>query len=73
MAYNDFSILFKIDFKLFINDNEIGDFTPTYQNLTADEWVIDPPYDYFHEGNNTIRFNFTGNSPKRDCICPDNI
>jgi len=53
------------DFDLYINGNYIDGFNPTPENLTADEWVIDlSHYGLFHEGNNTIQFNFTGNESR---------
>ena len=53
------------DFDLYINGVYIDSFSPTPENLTADEWVIDSSdYGLFHEGNNTIQFNFTGNESR---------
>jgi hypothetical protein len=53
------------DFELYINGNYINTFSPTPGNLTADEWFIDASYyNLFHDGNNTLRFNFTGNKSR---------
>ena len=52
------------DFYLYINDNLVGAFSPSQENMTADNWTIcDSPANcfYFTPGENTIRLNFTGN------------
>ncbi len=49
------------DFKLYINDNYSGSYHPQFTNMTADSWQLSVDnLSFFHPGNNTLEFRFTG-------------
>ncbi|MFP4634119.1 MAG: vWA domain-containing protein [Candidatus Aenigmatarchaeota archaeon] len=49
------------NFTLFLNGNKSGEYVPEKGELRADRWTVDEEHwDNFREGENRLRFNFTG-------------